>query len=145
MNQVMEMLQGMIDKPMGPEAPPFNRWLGGTLRKVQEGSITLDFVVRREMTNPAGVLHGGIQAAFIDDLMGMTATALDEEHYYISLNLHVDYLGRALVGETITATSSIIRRGKQIINAQCELFNAQGELISRGVSNLIKSNIIKEF
>jgi acyl-coenzyme A thioesterase 13 len=117
------------------------RWLNGTLRDAREGSITIEFVVREEMTNPMGILHGGITAAIMDDVIGTTVYSLGREYFYTSVNLVIDYLASAQKGETITASAQIIRAGKTIVNAQCEITNAEGKVLARGTSNLLTTSI----
>lgn len=126
---------------MDENAPPFSHWLGGTIREANKGAFTVEFTVRPEMTNPLGVLHGGIHAAIIDDMIGMTVYTLGSETYYLSVNLTVDFLGRAKVGDKVMAKSQVIRQGAQIANAVCEIFDAKNNLISRGTSNLLRTNI----
>ena len=101
----------------------------------------MEFTVRPEMANPAGLLHGGMQCAMIDEVIGMTAATLGRDGFYVSLDLHVDYLEKAKVGDQVTAKSRILRKGQQILHAQCDLFDAGGKLISRGSSNLFKSSL----
>jgi acyl-coenzyme A thioesterase 13 len=141
MNPIVEYFKLYIDKELGPEFPPFTKWLGGVLRKVEEGELEVGFIVRPEMTNPVGLLHGGVQNAIIDDVIGMSVATVGHETFFLSLNLYVDYLGKAKVGEKIVAKSKIFRSGKRIVNAQCDLLDIEGNIISRGTSNLLKSNI----
>jgi acyl-coenzyme A thioesterase PaaI-like protein len=76
-------------------------------------------------------------AAIIDDVIGTTVYSLDNENQYISVNLVIDFLESAKIGETIVGKSSIIRQGKTIINTECEVFNKSGKLLVRGSSNLL--------
>ena len=81
------------------------------------------------MVNPVGFLHGGVQNAIIDDVIGMAVATLGDETFFVSLNLYVDYLGKAKVGDSIISKATITRKRNQIINAQCELFDIKGDII----------------
>ena len=70
-------------------------------------------------------------------MIGATIYSLGNENQYTSVNLVIDFLESAKKGETVTAKSSIIRQGKTIINAQCEVFSEPGRLLARGTSNLL--------
>lgn len=142
MNQVLENLRSLVDAEKRPLDVGLSRWLKGVFRRVDEGELVMDFTVRPEMANPVGLLHGGIQNAILDDVIGMTALTLGHEHFYISLGLSVDYLSKARVGETVTARGSILRGGKRVLNAQAEIVNAAGDLVCRGSSNLMRSRIL---
>ena len=141
MNPVVQYFKSRIGKEVISEPPCFTKWLRGVLKEVEEGELTLEFLVRSEMANPVGFLHGGVQNAIIDDVIGMTVATLGDGTFFVSLNLYVDYLGKVKVGEKVIAKARIIRKGSQIINAQCELFDIKGKIISRGTSNLLKSSI----
>ncbi len=78
---------------------------GGVLQKVKEGELEIGFIVRPEMANPVGLLHGGVQNAIIDDVIGMSVATIGLETFFLSLNLYADYLGKAKVGEKIIAKS----------------------------------------
>ena len=117
--------------------PPFTKWLNGKVVDVKRGEVQLEFVVREEMANPTGILHGGMQSAMLDDLIGITCATLGYEGFPLSIDMHVDYLGRVKVGETVTGRAFIVREGHNIIHAMAELKDKDGKLIATGNSNLL--------
>ena len=139
MNPVLSLFTRYIGLENRPEDPEFSRWLGGVFREVRKGELVMDFKVRQDMANPVGLLHGGVQNAIVDDVIGMTVLTLGHTRFYISLGLHVDYLGKARVGETVVAKGRIVREGKTVVNAECELFAEDGSLVCRGTSSLMRS------
>lgn len=139
---MIEYFRQYIGKPAGEiPAPPFTQWLNGKLLRVEPGEIEAEFVVRKEMTNPAGMLHGGIHAAILDDVVGMTVACCGLENLYVSVNLYIDFLAPAKVGETIIARSKVIRAGKTILNATAELYNQAGALLSRATTNMANTGL----
>jgi uncharacterized protein (TIGR00369 family) len=138
-NPVLQYLQSRIGYAMTESPSPLARWLNGILQAAHDGSLTIEFTVREEMTNPAGILHGGAIAAIIDDVIGTTVYSLGNENYYTSVNLMIDFLESAKAGEKVIAKSNIIRQGKTIINAECEIYNESGRLLARGTSNLLNT------
>jgi len=141
---ILEKLQRHLGKEWGPQAPAVTRWLGGVLRHVEEGALTLEFTVRPDLANPLGALHGGIQTAIMDDVIGFTVATLARPNFFVTLNLYVDYLGSVRVGEIFLAQGRVVRQGKRIINACCDLVTPAGNLISRGSSNLLESHLLLE-
>ncbi|MCS6883944.1 MAG: PaaI family thioesterase [Acidobacteriota bacterium] len=133
----LQLLKANLGQKPSEDAPPFTRWLDGKLREILSDGLVVDFVVRREMTNPLGILHGGLHAAILDEVIGMTVFGLVDAYPTVSVNLTVDYLGQARIGDTVTARSRILRDGKQIVHAECSLYKGDS-LISRASSNLIK-------
>lgn len=141
MSKLLEMLQTGIGKPMNHFAPPLTQWLAGTLLKAEQGEIEMSFVVRTEMTNPAGMLHGGIHAAILDDTIGMTVAALGLPNLYVSVNLSIDFLAPARIGEVVIGKTKVTRAGKTIVNATAEIYNEKGVLLSRAMSNLANTGL----
>ena len=142
-NSVVDRLRTMVGKPFSNSPSHFGRWFNGVLLEVNKGSLLFSFVVREDMTNPIGTLHGGATAAIIDDLIGLTAATLGHENFYVTINLSIDYLSGAKVGDTIFAHSNTLREGKNISNIECTVKHSDGKIIAKGSSNMIKTEIKK--
>jgi len=141
MNQVLDFFRSNIGKSFGEVSPsPFGRWLNGTLIDVEENSLTAEFIVRKDMCNPGGIMHGGVATGIMDDLIGMTVFALGSQIFYSSVNLNVDFLFSAKPDEKITAKSKIVRMGKKIAHAEGEIRNEAGQIIAKCTTNLVATN-----
>lgn len=140
-NPALDYLQAHVGRKLSQGSPsPTGRWLDGTLLATDPGSLTVQFTVREEMCNPVRILHGGIAATMMDDLMGMTVFSLGLDVFFTSVNLNVDFLYAAPVGATVTAKSEIVRQGKKIIHAECRLTDEQGRLVAKATSNLVATS-----
>ena len=136
-NPRLDFLKSNIGKPVENFRSPLGNWLNGTLVAVDENEIIISFVVRNEMTNPLGILHGGAAAAIIDDVMGASVFALNKENIYVTVSLTVDFLDNAREGETIFAKTKVIRSGNTLINVECHIVNLDGKILAKGTSNLV--------
>lgn len=145
MSQMLDILRATIGQAAGPMAPPFSQWLAGTLRDIGESSASVEYQVRREMTNPGGLLHGGVQSGMMDDVMGMLANALGREFFLASVNLSIDYLGPAREGDQVIATATVVRNGSGIVNMAAELRHQNGKVIARATSNLTNTRLPNPF
>jgi uncharacterized protein (TIGR00369 family) len=125
--------------------PPFSKWANGTIVKAEYGLMELEFEVRPEMANPTNLLHGGIQCALMDDVIGMTTATLGYKGFPISIDFHVDFLGKVKVGEKVRVVGEIIREGKNIIHAIAEIRDLKNKLISTGNSNLLKTQFVPDY
>lgn len=96
----------------------------------------MSFVVREDMMNPVGLLHGGVHSAIIDELSGFLVAVQPVDTWFVSVNLSVDFHNKVKLGEVIIGKAVIKKRGKTIINVECELVNSDGEIVSRGTTNL---------
>ncbi|WP_373515628.1 PaaI family thioesterase, partial [Persicitalea sp.] len=91
-NPRLDFFRARIGQDLSDSISPLGRWLNGTLRAVEYGKISVEFIVREEMTNPMSVLHGGAAAAIMDEVVGMMVFMLGREYGYTSVNLNCDFL-----------------------------------------------------
>jgi len=137
----LEILRSFTGKEFTASPSPFMRWLNPVVLSAEEGKIAFKYTVRGEWLNPMGNLHGGVTAAIIDDSIGATMFTLNEKDFIVTVNNSIDYFSTAKENDHIIAETKIIKRGKQFVNAQCEIWNAnKTRLIARGTSNLFKIN-----
>jgi acyl-coenzyme A thioesterase 13 len=137
---ILDFLRGQVGKGSGNSPSPLMRWLNPDILAVEEGAMTLLYSVREEMTNPMGLLHGGISAAIIDDAIGCTLYAYGHLPGYTTISNHIDYLHPAKLGDKVMARTGIVKKGNRIVNAKCEIMDESGQkLIAVGVSNLIRN------
>jgi acyl-coenzyme A thioesterase 13 len=137
----IEILQQVIGKDSQTSVSPVMRWLNPTLTSINENGLTYKYLVRKEMTNPFGKLHGGISALIVDDAIGATLIAFNQDFICLTVNNIIDYKGTADEGETIIAETIILDNEHRIITAQCEIWNAdKSKLIVKGLSKLLKKH-----
>jgi len=142
MNKPLEYFKTQIGKDASKSPSPLMQWLNPILISAKAGELEFSFVVREEMTNPVGIIHGGTTAAIIDDAIGAAVFSLGVSYVYTTVSLSVDYFSRAKAGDKIVAKTKIVKQGKQIINAECEVWHAdKTRMIAKGHSNLIQTKI----
>ena len=142
MNEILAFFKSMVGRDSKTSISPLMQWMNPTLLHAEEGQLEYRHVVRPEMTNPMNILHGGITAAIIDDAIGAAVYSLDNSHMYTTVNLTIDYFAPAKVGDELIAATQIIKKGSQIINASCTVWNEnKTRMIAKGQSNLIRTNI----
>lgn len=131
------MFKELIGKEAKEVSPsPFGRWLNGKLINAHTGTLTVEFLVREEMTNPAGIMHGGAIAGLIDEVIGMTTFTLGKQGFYVAINLNIDFLRPGKLGEKLKVIAEVIRDGRTMAHAECKVFNEEGKLIAKAASNL---------
>lgn len=140
-NTRLEFFRARVGQDMSGSLSPLGRWLNGTIREVEYGRLVADFTVREDMTNPAGVLHGGAGTAILDDLIGAMVYSLGREYAYTSINLTIDFLHAARVGEVVTATASVVREGKNIIHCEGYILSASSKIVAKCSTNLIQTSV----
>ncbi len=142
MNPALAFFKANLNKYASESSPsPLGRWLNGKLIAAEEDSLTVEFLVRNDMTNPAKILHGGATAAMLDDVIGMTVFALGRETLFTTINLNIDYLTPAREGDTILVQAKVIRAGKSIVNMYCEARKQDETLIAKASANMASTGI----
>lgn len=87
----------------------------------------------RAHTNSRGLVHGGLIAALADNAMGLSCglkTNRDDVQGLVTVNLSVDYLGSATVGQWLQIETTFVKSGGSISFAQC-FVTADGEPCAR--------------
>ena len=120
-------------------SPPFTKWLNGKIVTATYKMVEVEFEVRPEMGNPTGLLHGGVQSAILDDVIGMCTATLGLKGFLISIDFSIDFLGKARVGEKVKVKAEITRDGKNIAHADASIHNVDGKIISLARANLLKT------
>ncbi|OVE58169.1 PaaI family thioesterase [Chryseobacterium mucoviscidosis] len=135
----LQIIKSFVGKEFTASPSPFMKWLNPVVLSAEEGQLEFQYKVRQEWLNPMGNLHGGVTAAIFDDVIGATMFSLNEKNFIVTINNSIDYFSTAKENDNIVAETKIIKRGKQFVNAQCEIWNAdKTRLIARGTSNLFK-------
>lgn len=139
LNKSLISMQQSIDKEFSGSPSPFMHWLKPIVRSAEFGALRFEYHIRKEMTNPMSVLHGGVTAGIIDDIIGATVFTMDLSHSFSTINNYIDYFAPAFEGDIIEAHTSVVKMGRQIINLQCEIWlPVKKRLIARGYSNMIR-------
>ena len=137
--EILEKIKAVIGKEEQLSPSPFMNWLKPVAVAAEYGSLTFEYEIRREMTNPMGNLHGGIIAGIIDDIMGATVYSLGKSDYFVTVNLSVDYFAPAVFGDIVHAKTKVIKEGRKVINVECELWlPAKKRLLAKTSSNLMR-------
>lgn len=96
---------------------------GLNLRFFTDGQIVeARFAPRAEHNGFIGVLHGGITATVLDEVM-VWACAVRQKRFCFSAEMTVRYLGRIETG------TEILARGEMLENKRDRIFIAKGELL----------------
>ena len=136
---IIEKIKSVIGKEEQLSPSPFMNWLKPVALAAEYGSLTFEYKIREELTNPMGHLHGGVIAGMIDDIMGATVYSLDKSDYFVTVNLSVDYFAPAMLGDVVQAVTKVVKEGRNIINVECELWlPAKKRLLAKASSNLMR-------
>ncbi len=83
------------------EADYFSQWLGIEILEVTSGHCRLRMIVRREMLNGFGTLHGGVTTAFADSAFAFASN--NHNRLSVALDINVSFPTAAKEGDVLIA------------------------------------------
>jgi 1,4-dihydroxy-2-naphthoyl-CoA hydrolase len=109
--------------------PPFAEYLGMRLLEYSSDRVAAELVVKQELANRNGVLHGGAIMAFADNLGG-TATFLNlpEGSTTTTLESKTNFFAAIALGETAFAECVPLHRGRSTMVWQTRITRKDGKL-----------------
>lgn len=109
--------------------PPFAELIGSKITHVSRDRVVAELVVREELGNRNGVLHGGALMALADNLGG-TATALNLPRGASTTTIEskTNFFAAVPLGETIRAECTPLHRGRTTMVWQTRVTRADGKL-----------------
>jgi uncharacterized protein (TIGR00369 family) len=111
------------------EMPPFTRLLGvDVLRRSPERSEA-KFLVREELCNQHGILHGGAIMALGDTLGGMTTTiSLPKGGRTATIESKTNFFASIPRGDTALAVCMPLHRGRTTVVLETRITRGDGKL-----------------
>ena len=119
---------------------PFFRLIGLRIVDVQPGRSVLSIEHRDDLTQPVGILHGGVTATLIDTGIAYAILSREENHELVraggslvAVDLRVKFF-RPVSRGTLTCTSTVTRMGRRIMHGESVVTNEEGKEVARGDS-----------
>jgi uncharacterized protein (TIGR00369 family) len=113
---------------------PLAKLFGMELVDIDLDKAAISVVMRDDLRQPSGVLHGGVTASLIDTAMAFAVrTRLPINEATATIDLTIHYLRPHTTG-TCTCTAVVVRAGKRIFTVSADVVNEEGKLIATGLS-----------
>lgn len=119
---------------------PVTKWLNPKLVFIDNKNMACEFEVRSEMADAFGVLHGGIRATMLSDVLGIFANLLGNEAPVITTNMNIDFIGKAFVGDKVRVIAEVVNRGSSLIYMSGIIVNEKKEIVAKGSTSLFILN-----
>ena len=118
----------------------FPRLLGIEIDSIEPSRARLSVEVRQELLQLQGVMHGGAIASLIDTAVAFAIISVSEpQDRFTTVEMKVNYLSAIREGRVV-ADARLIRDGRRIIVADCDVFDLQGRLAAKGLLTYIRLN-----
>ena len=116
----------VVDKML--EQDLFSKWLGIELVAIKEGYSQIRMVVRNEMINGLGVVHGGIAFSFADSCFAFACNS--RNILSLALDTSINFIKPVYVGDVLFAEAIEIHNGRSTGLYQISITNQYSNLVA---------------
>jgi len=88
----------------------FSRWLGINVVEVKEGYSKIKMIVRKEMVNGFGIVHGGIAFSLADSAFAFACN--NRNNISVALDVTISFTKAVNVNDELTAEAKEIHNGR---------------------------------
>ena len=109
--------------------PPFAGFLGMKVTHVSPERVTAELVMREELNNRFGIMHGGAIIALADNLGGTATSAnLKDGQSTTTIESKTNFFASIPIGDTAYAECTPLHRGRTTMVWQTRITRGDGKL-----------------
>ena len=122
MSTAKEVVEHMLEHDL------FSQWLGIEVLDVSEGYSKIKMLVRKEMINGFGIVHGGIAFSLADSAFAFACN--NRNNLSVALDTSINFLKLVNVGDEIIAEAKEIHNGRSTGLYQITITNQQDHTVA---------------
>jgi 1,4-dihydroxy-2-naphthoyl-CoA hydrolase len=109
--------------------PPFAEFMGMKITHMSKDRVEAELVVREELSNRNGILHGGALMALADNIGGAATVAnLSEGTTTTTIESKTNFFAAIRVGDTARAQCTPLHKGRTTMVWQTKITRGDGKL-----------------
>ena len=102
--------------------PGFMKHNGGLLFKtISENEYEFKAIIKENLLNAAGIVHGGFIAAFVDAGSGTAAHRATNQDSCVTVSLELKFISAVKLGQELIGKTKIQKKTKSMVFLTCEL------------------------
>ncbi len=118
----------------------FPKMVGIEIDDIEPGRARLSLDVVEKHRQLQDIMHGGAIATLIDTAVAFAIVGTSEPGAkFTTIELKINYLSPIVEGRVI-ADARVIRDGKRIVVAECDVFDAAGKMAAKGLLTYMRLN-----
>ena len=100
--------------------------------KTRSDTVETSYTAPSKFCGPEGIIHGGIQAAMLDEVLGVAAHACidDEELEVVTAEFRLEHRRPALVGRRVVVRGRLVRTDGRDVYLEGEIIDEGGETLT---------------
>jgi acyl-CoA thioesterase len=120
--QAEKVVKRMMDHDL------FSQWMGLDVLEVREGYSRVKMVIREEMVNGFGIVHGGIPFSLADSAFAFACN--NRNNLSVALDVTITFTRAVNVGDELTAEAKEVHNGRSTGVYLIHVFNQKGEQVA---------------
>ncbi len=124
--QQQQLATQVIDYVMKKDI--FSQWLGIQIIEIREGYSKIKMIVRSEMMNGLGIVHGGIAFSLSDSAFAFACNS--RNNLSVALDTSINFLKPVHVDDELVAEAKEIHNGKSTGLYQITITNQHNHLVA---------------
>lgn len=111
----------------------FPKLVGLEVEEVRIDYCRMRLPWRPELTQPAGVVHGGAIATLIDSVVvPAIGSGYEQRQGFVTVDMQLQYRG-AVVEEDMIGEGWVTVRGRSVVFCEAEVLTASGKAVAKGM------------
>lgn len=107
--------------------------------ETEPGEITVDYTVPDHFQGYPGVVHGGVVASLVDEVLGRVHMGTDPANprFMFTARIAVQYRKNVPTGKPIRIVGRALERRRRTATSKAEIFGPDGELLAEAEALLV--------
>ena len=119
---------------------PFAHLLRIRMGEVARGEAAVEMQTRPELTQNAGLVHGGAVASLLDTASAFAVmTLLETAETAVTVDLTIHYL-RPIQSGKIEARARVLRAGRRLVTVSVDVRDGAGELAATAITTYLRKS-----
>lgn len=106
----------------------FSQWLGIEIIEIKEGYSKTKMIVRKEMINGLGVVHGGVTFSLADSTFAFACN--NRNNLSLALDTSINFLKPVHVGDVLIAEAIEMHNGRSTGLYQITVYNQEDQVVA---------------
>ena len=107
-NERDKLANGVVQHMMDHDY--FSQWMGIELLEIKEGYSKIKMIIREEMVNGFGIVHGGLPFSLADSAFAFACN--NRNNLSVALDVTITFTKAVNVGDVLTAEAKEIHNGR---------------------------------
>ena len=116
----------------------FSQWLGIEVLEIKEGTSKIKMLVRAEMINGLGIVHGGIAFSFADSCFAFACN--NRNILSVALDTSISFLKPVNVGDVLIAEATEMHNGRSTGLYHVTITNQKGHIVALFKGTCFRTN-----